>query len=42
MILAPVTGEDGQHFLTVENCSEDFLSALADAIKVLKTGTTWR
>ena len=36
MILAPVTGEDGQHFLTVENCGGDFLFALADAIQGLE------
>ena len=33
MILVPVTGEDEQQFLTVENCGEDVLSALAYAIQ---------
>ncbi|CAN6382029.1 unnamed protein product [Urochloa humidicola] len=31
--LADIFGEAGQHFLTVENCGEDFLLALADAIQ---------
>ncbi|CAL4982720.1 unnamed protein product [Urochloa decumbens] len=30
--LAEIFGEDGQHFLTAENCGEDFVSSLADAI----------
>jgi len=36
MMLTPVTGEDWQwqHFITVENCGDDFLTAFVEAIQI--------
>ena len=35
-MLTPVTGEDWQwqHFITVENCGDDFLTAFVEAIQI--------